>query len=71
MKDKIPVKESPQTLNHEREVTKRLELEMCGIYSPAYDWANYKKNLGKHMLSKNSHKAFLRKNRLGKFAKGK
>lgn len=71
MKDKIPVKEMPQTREHEREITKRLALEMRGIYSPAYDWANYKRNIGERMISKNSHKAFLRKNHLGKFAKGK
>ena len=37
MKNKIPVKEMPQTNEHEREITKRLALEMRGIYSPAYD----------------------------------
>ena len=71
MKDKIPVKEMPQTNEHEKEITKRLALQMHGIYSPSYDWANYKRNLGEHMISKRSHKAFLRKNHLGKFAKGK
>lgn len=71
MKDKIPVKEMPQTNEHERKLTKRLALQMRGIYSPAYDWANYKKNLGKYIIHKHTHKVFLRKNRLGKFAKGK
>ena len=71
MKDKIPVKEMPQTNEHEREITKRLALQMCGIYSPAYDWANHKKQLGEYLANKRTHKAFLRKHRLGKFAKGK
>lgn len=71
MKDKNPVKELPQTNEHERIVTKRTELEMRGIYSPSYDWANYKKHVGEYMINKRTHKAFLRKNHLGKFAKGK
>ena len=71
MKDKIPVKAAPQTLEHEREITKRLVLYARGIYTPSYDWANYKKNIGETMIHKRTHKAFLRKNRLGKFAKGK
>lgn len=71
MKDKIHVKEMPQTNEYERETTKRLALQMCDIFSPAYDWANYKKNIGETMIHKRTHKAFLRKNHLGKFAKGK
>ena len=71
MKDKIPVKETPQTLEHEREITKRLALYARCIYTPSYDWANYKKNIGETMIHKRTHKAFLRKNLLGKFAKSK
>ena len=67
MKDKIPVKETPQTEKREM----RKALTSLGIYSVAYDWANYKKNIGETMIHKRTHKAFLRKNRLGKFAKGK
>lgn len=71
MKNKIPVKEMSQTNEHEREVTKRLALKMHSIYTPSYDWANYKKNIGETMIHKRTHKAYLRKNHLGKFAKGK
>ena len=71
MKSNIPVKEMPQTNKHEREITKRLALQMRGIYSPSYDWANYKRNLGEYMINKRTHKAFLRKHHLSKFAKGK
>lgn len=67
MKDKIPVKETPQTEKREM----RKALEMAGIYSVAYDWASHKKNLGEYMSNKRTHKAFLRKHRLGKFVKGK
>ena len=71
MKSNIPVKEMPQTNKHERDITKRLALQMRGIYSPSYDWANYKRNLGEYMINKHTHKSFLRKHRLGKFARGK
>lgn len=67
MKDKIPVKEAPQTEKREM----RKALTSLGIYTVAYDWANHKKNLGEYMANKRTHKAFLRKNHLGKFAKGK
>ena len=71
MKSNIPVKEMPQSNKHEREITKRLALQMRGIYSPSYDWANYKINLGEHIINKRTHKEFLRKNHFGKFAKDK
>ena len=64
MKDKIPVKEMPQT-------EKRKALASLGIYTVAYDWANHKKQIGEYMLHKHTHKAFLRKHHLGKFAKCK
>lgn len=67
MKDKIPVKEAPQTEKCEM----RKALAELGIYTPCYDWANHKKNIGEYMLHKRTHKAYLRKNHLGKFAKGK
>ena len=67
MKNNIPVKEMPQT--EKRKMRKKLA--SLGIYSVAYDWANHKKTLGEYMISKRSHKTFLRKHRLGKFAKGK
>ena len=67
MKDKIPVKEMPQI--EKREIRKALA--SLGIYSVAYDWANHKKQLGEYMIHKHTHKVFLRKHRLGKFAKGK
>lgn len=67
MKDKIPVKEAPQTEKREM----RKALASLGIYSVAYDWANHKKNLGEYMANRRTHKAFLRKHRLGKFAKCK
>lgn len=71
MKSNIPVKEMPQTNENEKKLTERLALQMSGIYSPAYNWANYKRNLGEYMINKRTHKAFLRKNHLSKFAKCK
>lgn len=71
MKSNIPVKEMPQTNENKRKLTERLALKMRDIYSPAYDWANHKKQIGEYMLHKRTHKAFLRKNHLGKFAKCK
>ena len=49
----------------------RKALTSLSIYTVAYDWANHKKNLGEYMINKRTHKAFLRKHRLGKFARGK
>lgn len=38
----------------------------------AHSWANYKKNLGERIAMKfKTHKQYLRKNKLGKFAKCK
>ena len=67
MKSNIPVKEMPQTEKREM----RKALTSLGIYTIAYDQANHKKNLGKYLANKRTHKAFLRKHHLGKFAKDK
>ena len=67
MKDKIPVKEAPQTEKREM----RKALDSLGIYTVAYDWANHKKQLGEYMANRRTHKAFLCILHLGKFAKCK